>query len=112
MEPSSDNQQRTNPVMVIRHGAIAASIWHRRAETGYEYLDYSLSRSWKSQNTGLEGYSGNFFARNTDDICDAAREASDWIAKHQLGLVTSFVEGDVPQSEEVRTVRKRVGMVW
>ncbi len=111
MEQRSDKQQSTDPVKVIRHGAIAASIWQRRAATGYDYFDFSLSRSWKSQSTGEEGYSGNFFARNTDHLCDAARVASDWIAKHQLGLVTELIEEDVPESEDVPNVRKRVGIV-
>jgi len=37
---------RQQPIRVIRKGAIAASIWRRQTSTGFEYLDFSLSRSW------------------------------------------------------------------
>ena len=38
---------RQSAVKVIRRGAVAASIWRRQTPTGFEYLDFSLSRSWK-----------------------------------------------------------------
>ncbi len=37
----------TDPVHVVRKGAIAASIWQRQSPSGYAYFDFSLSRSWK-----------------------------------------------------------------
>jgi hypothetical protein len=62
----SDTKKKPNtkPVKTVRHGAVAASIWRRQAPSGFEYFDFSLSRSWKTQSTGREGYSPNFFASN------------------------------------------------
>ena len=42
----------TAPVKIIRHGAIAASIWKRQATSGFEYFDFTVSRSWKTSSTG------------------------------------------------------------
>ena len=55
------NQQR---VTTIREGAVAATIWRRQSSAGLEYLEFSLSRSWKSKNGEKEGYSHNFFEAN------------------------------------------------
>ncbi len=58
----------TAPVKTIRHGAIAASIWKRQATSGFDYFDFTVSRSWKTSATGKEGYSTSFFARNHEDL--------------------------------------------
>lgn len=34
--------ESTDPVQVIRKGAIAASIWKRQSTSGYAYYDFSL----------------------------------------------------------------------
>lgn len=69
------------PVRTVRSGSIGASIWQETGAEGAEYLAITLSRSWKSKNTGKDGYSNKFFARNEADIletvrlaCQAARE--------------------------------------
>lgn len=41
----------------FRHGAIAASVFRRINSTGIPFMDISLSRTWKNQRTGKEGYS-------------------------------------------------------
>ncbi len=51
----------TPPVKTIRNGAIAASIWKRQATSGFQYYDFTVSRSWKTSSTGKEGYSNSFF---------------------------------------------------
>ena len=57
----SKKKPTTAPVKTIRHGAIAASIWKRQATSGFEYFDFTVSRSWKTSATGKEGYSSSFF---------------------------------------------------
>ena len=64
----TDKSKGQQPVTVIRNGAIAASIWKRQTSTGFEYLDFSLSRSWKLKSGEKEGYSSNFFPGNEEAI--------------------------------------------
>ena len=65
------------PEKVIRHGAIAASIWLRTADSGYQYYDYTLSRSWKSGNK--QGYKTTFFHSNEHHLTAVVEEATAWI---------------------------------
>jgi hypothetical protein len=83
----------TKPVKTVRHGAVAASIWRRQAPSGFEYFDFSLSRSWKTQSTGREGYSPNFFASNLDDLQATIDEAASWIASQQASMNAEQTEG-------------------
>lgn len=82
------------PVKTIRHGAVAASIWKRQAPSGFEYYDFSLSRSWKTNSTGREGYSPNFFAGNIEELHATIAEAASWIACQQASTLASGQEGD------------------
>lgn len=68
-----------DPVRVIRHGAIAASIWQRQSPSGFAYFDFTLSRSWKSK-AEKTGYSKSFFGTNKDQLLAAITEAAEWIA--------------------------------
>ena len=79
----------TAPVKTIRHGAIAASIWKRQATSGFEYFDFTVSRSWKTSSTGKEGYSSSFFVRNADELQVVIQEAADWIESQQASLQES-----------------------
>ena len=74
------------PVKTIRHGAIAASIWKRQATSGFEYFDFTVSRSWKTSATGKEGYSSSFFARNAEDLHAVIQEAANWMESQQASL--------------------------
>jgi hypothetical protein len=76
----TDNEA-TDPIVVIRKGAIAASVWRRQSPSGYAYYDYSLSRSWKSMSTEKQGYSKNFFETNEADLVEVIAKASAWIVK-------------------------------
>ena len=76
----------TAPVKTIRHGAIAASIWKRQATSGFEYFDFTVSRSWKTSATGKEGYSSSFFARNAEDLHAVIQEAANWMESQQASL--------------------------
>ena len=76
----------TAPVKTIRHGAIAASIWKRQATSGFEYFDFTVSRSWKTSATGKEGYSTSFFARNAEDLHAVIQEAANWMESQQASL--------------------------
>lgn len=75
------------PTKTVRRGAIAASIWKRQAPSGFEYYDFSLSRSWKSKSSGKEGYSPNFFIENEEAISAVVRDAASWIASQQASLL-------------------------
>ena len=84
----SENKKKSQamPAKVVRYGAVAASIWKRQGPNGFEYFDFSLSRSWKSQTTEREGYSSNFFARNQVDLAKTVEEASEWIESQQADM--------------------------
>ena len=86
-EPKKKNA--TAPVKTIRHGAIAASIWKRQATSGFEYFDFTVSRSWKTSATGREGYSSSFFVRNVEELHAVIQEATDWIEGQQASLQVS-----------------------
>lgn len=73
---------RQQPIKVIRNGAVAASIWKRQTPTGFEYLDFSLSRSWKMKTGEKEGYSQSFFERNEPALLEVVSQACDYI-RHQ-----------------------------
>lgn len=75
--------ESTEPVHVVRKGAIAASIWQRQSPSGYAYYDFSLSRSWKSLSTDKTGYSRNFFETNDADLIEVIQKASAWITEHR-----------------------------
>ena len=80
------NGQR--PIKTFRVGAIAANVWKRQTPTGFEYLDFSLSRSWKLRSGEKEGYSTSFFHNNKDALIEVVE------------LATAFiVENSVPECE-------------
>lgn len=80
--------ESTEPVHVVRKGAIAASIWQRQSPSGYAYYDFSLSRSWKSLSTDKTGYSKNFFETNDADLIEVIQKASTWITANRVQEVT------------------------
>ncbi|MDZ4852635.1 MAG: hypothetical protein SGI77_25380 [Pirellulaceae bacterium] len=75
------DSETTDPVQVLRKGAIAASIWQRQSPSGYAYYDFSMSRSWKSMSTEKTGYSRNFFETNQADLFEVIEKASAWIVE-------------------------------
>ena len=80
-QPKSPGKQQ--PVKMIRNGAVAASIWRRQTATGFEYLEFSLSRSWKLKSGEKEGYSQNFFEGNEEALHEVIAEACDFIRSRQ-----------------------------
>ncbi len=81
--------QPRSTVKTFRQGAIAASIWKRQATSGFEYFDFTVSRSWKTSATGKEDYSTSFFIRNVDELHTVIHEAVDWIESQQASLQES-----------------------
>lgn len=79
----SEENEMAEPVIVIRKGAIAASVWQRQSPSGYGYFDFSLSRSWKSKSTEKTGYSRNFFETNDGDLVEVIQKASAWITSNR-----------------------------
>lgn len=94
----SKKKSTAKPVKMVRHGAIAASIWKRQASNGFEYYDFTLSRSWKTQSSGREGYSPNFFAQNAPELQSVIQEAASWIAGQQASL-------QADQTEELQAIQ-------
>ncbi len=78
------DNETAEPVIVIRKGAIAASIWKRQSPSGYAYHDFSLSRSWKSMSTEKQGYSRNFFETNDADLVEVIQKASAGITENRI----------------------------
>lgn len=85
----------TKPVKTIRQGAVGASIWKRQSPSGFEYFDFTLSRSWKTQKSGKEGYSPNFFASNESELYAVIAEARNWIENQQASMMVEDVNTDV-----------------
>ena len=68
-------------VRTFRDGAVAANVFERTAPGGFEYLDFSVSRAWKTAG-GKEGYSSNFFEKNRSALHNVIDEACDFIAEN------------------------------
>ena len=92
---SNKTQAKQQPITTIRNGAVAASIWRRQTATGFEYLEFSLSRSWKMKANDKEGYSSNFFARNEEALCDVIARACQFIREHQNPAADSGSSNEV-----------------
>ena len=74
----------SDPIHVIREGAVEASIYVRQSPSGYSYYDYALSRSFKSLSSGKIGHSKNFFSRNQHDLGIVIEKASTWISEREI----------------------------
>lgn len=72
------NQSSNSYVKTFRQGAVAANVFCRTAPGGLEYLDFSLSRAWKT-NADKEGYSQRFFAKNREAMKTVIDNACDYI---------------------------------
>lgn len=72
-----------SPVHAVHSGAVSASIWRRQSPAGYEYLDFSLTRSFESLSSGNTGNSKNFFARNRQELLQVIEQAADWIDQQE-----------------------------
>lgn len=84
------------PMKVIREGAIAASIWERQGVNGTFY-EYTLSRSWKSQDGAKSGYSTNFTARNAEQLVKVIEQATQYIRDRQpADPVAASTNADIP----------------
>lgn len=90
-----ENKSKTQSQLThtVRQGAIAANNWLRQSQTGFVYYDFSISRSWKSQNSGKEGYSQNFFPDNQSQLTHCVSEPSVWIADKMANAETVTLNG-------------------
>lgn len=80
MSKPSKKKKDTNYVITLRSEscpAIAANIFRRSTQDGHTYLDFEISRAWKSGSR--EGYSSRFYARNRDGLREVVEMACDWI---------------------------------
>ena len=85
-EAASTKKKRETqkPLKTFRVGAIAASVWQRQTPTGFEYLDFSLSRSWKLKSGEKEGYSTSFFHNNKDALIEVVEQATAFVVENKL----------------------------
>ena len=90
-EATSTKKKREtqNPLKTFRVGAIAASVWKRQTPTGFEYLDFILSRSWKLKSGEKEGYSTSFFHNNEEALVEVIQQASAFILENTVPAVES-----------------------
>ena len=77
----SKKKKAETPIHTIRRGAIKASIWRRQTPTGFEYLDFTIARTWAQKN-GKEASAANYFADNEIDLIDVVRDCSEFIANY------------------------------
>ncbi len=74
------NEKQTSYVITLRSDqcpAIAANVFRRSTPDGHTYLDFEISRAWKSG--ARQGYSSRFYSRSRDGIKEVADMAADWI---------------------------------
>ena len=97
---SKKKKSKDNYVKTFRKGAVGANVFRRVAPGGFEYLDFSLSRAWKSSG-GKEGYSLQFFSRNREAIKTVVDRACDFIESEQVpvDVPVDEVVGDVAATE-------------
>lgn len=88
----NDETEPQDPVLTVREGAVAASIWRRQSPAGYAYFDFSLSRSWKSMTSGKTGYSKNFFGRHKEELLLVIERVAGEIAKLEAENGTSAAD--------------------
>ena len=81
---SKKKRETQKPLKTFRVGAIAANVWKRQTPTGFEYLDFSLSRSWKLKSGEKEGYSTSFFHNNEDALVDVIKQAAAFILENTV----------------------------
>ena len=86
VEATSTKKKRETqkPLKTFRVGAIAASVWQRQTPTGFEYLDFSLSRSWKLKSGEKEGYSTSFFHNNEEALVEVIQQAAAFILENTV----------------------------
>jgi hypothetical protein len=106
-EPKPKKAKPDNYVRTFRHGAIAANIFRRQSSSGFEYLDFSLSRSWKTKQSGKEGYSANFFDKNAEDLHAAINDATAFIRAEMQELSEPAAAGEKPVPENGTTIAKQ-----
>ena len=82
MSKKKKSTPSSNYVTTIREGPIAANIFRGSTPDGHTYLYYELSRAWKTQSSGREGYSKKFSERNEEALIRVVTMASQWIAEH------------------------------
>jgi hypothetical protein len=66
------------PVHTIRCGEVVADIHLRQSNSGFSYLDFRLERSYTTS-TAKQSRGATFFAKNAQDLSQAAAEAAAWI---------------------------------
>lgn len=81
--PHKPDTRPQKPLKTFRVGAIAASVWRRQTPTGYEYLDFSLSRSWRLKSGEREGYSVSFFEHNEEALFEVVSQVCRFIRDQQ-----------------------------
>lgn len=83
MPKKTKSKKESNYVHTIRSEtdpAIAANVFRRVTPDGHAYLDYELSRAWKSGKR--EGYSSRFYNRNRDGLVEVIARVTEWMEQN------------------------------
>ena len=96
-ETKKKGKKTNGYVKTFRLGAVAANVFRRQAPGGFKYLDFGLSRAWKSAG-GKEGYSQNFFGSNAEALHAVIDQACHFI-RQESGGVEEPKEGLFPEPE-------------
>lgn len=78
--------------------AIAANIFRRTTPDGHAYLDFEISRAWKTENR--QGYSSRFYSRNREGLKEVADRAADWIEQYPEAADGTFNHANNSQAQE------------
>ena len=101
MATQAKEPTKQHPIKTIRQGAIAANIWERQTPTGYGYLDFSISRSWKLKDGQREGYSSSFFETNETALLEVISKAAEFIRAHSASTPPRNGDGNVKNGARV-----------
>ena len=83
MPKKPKSKKESNYVHTIRSEtdpAIAANVFRRVTQDGHAYLDFELSRAWKSGKR--EGYSNRFYDRNRDGLIEVITKVTEWMEQN------------------------------
>ena len=70
-------------VTTFRQGALGATVWLRTGAEGLQFLCFTISRSFRSPNSGKEGYSSDYFDYNDEAIATVSKKAADFVRQYK-----------------------------
>lgn len=87
MSRKNTNNVKSKPIYEVTCGSITGSAFRRVTNSGFSYIDFTLTRSWTSQSTGKLQRSGTFFQEHEKDIVECCRQMANWIRAQNSAVV-------------------------